>query len=90
MFLRPFRASMHSVRDPGFRFAHPGLNSYAAPRLKEPSLLTDSQVWRITFSHRPKREVSRLFARGRGWPRARAKAYAQYLTSQLFFVRLEE
>ena len=34
MFLRPFRASIHWVRDPGFRCAHPGLNSYAASRLK--------------------------------------------------------
>ena len=32
-FLRPFRDSIHSVRDPGFRFAHPGLNSCAASRL---------------------------------------------------------
>ena len=36
-------ASVHWVRDPGFRFAHPGLNSYAASRLKEPSLLTNSK-----------------------------------------------
>src|SRR3970040_1743840 len=43
LFLRPFRAGIHWVRNPGFRFAHPGLNSYAASRLKEPSLLTDSK-----------------------------------------------
>jgi hypothetical protein len=35
MFLRPFRAGIHSVRDPEFRFAHPGLVSYAASRLSK-------------------------------------------------------
>ena len=78
-FLRPFRASVHRFGNPGFRFAHPGLNSYAASRLSRLTVCVGSG--RNTLRLRVGR--CKLPAVGRSGPGERLIALRYTLLTQL-------